>query len=151
MREFFKGWRRKAGCILLFVACLPTVLWVRSLLLDEGVVDIGTDGRYSISSAAGEIRIHCLIGKRYSLDFPRFRWYSIRLEADRSSVRWGFRRFGFGSGETTGHFGIDRWQVWTIPYRSLVTPLTVVAALLLCPRRNCPPRVLVASIGDWRS
>ena len=40
MREFFKNWRRKAGCVTLLVACAVMVAWIRSqnasdLLLQE--------------------------------------------------------------------------------------------------------------------
>jgi len=30
MGEFFKGWRRKAGCVTLVLACVMAVGWVRS-------------------------------------------------------------------------------------------------------------------------
>ena len=31
MRDFFKGWRRKVGCITLVMACLLISGWLRSL------------------------------------------------------------------------------------------------------------------------
>jgi hypothetical protein len=31
MREFFRGWRRKLGCVTLGLACVVTVFWLRSL------------------------------------------------------------------------------------------------------------------------
>lgn len=35
MREFFRGWRRKVGCVLLGVACVFLALWVRAHLVDD--------------------------------------------------------------------------------------------------------------------
>jgi hypothetical protein len=35
MREFFGGWRRKVGCVMLVMACVVTISWVRSRIRDE--------------------------------------------------------------------------------------------------------------------
>ena len=37
MRELFKGWRRKAGCVTLVMACVITSLWMRSYYLCDDV------------------------------------------------------------------------------------------------------------------
>ena len=37
MRDFFHGWRRKAGCVLLVVALVITLSWIRSLRSHESV------------------------------------------------------------------------------------------------------------------
>jgi hypothetical protein len=43
MREFFKGWRRKAGTVLLLMAVAFTAVWVRSRSIsDVLLVPIGT-------------------------------------------------------------------------------------------------------------
>ncbi len=35
MREFFRGWRRKVGCVTLVMACGLMGLWIRSGLMAE--------------------------------------------------------------------------------------------------------------------
>jgi hypothetical protein len=35
MREFFRGWRRKVGCVTLLIACVFAAGWVRSLRARE--------------------------------------------------------------------------------------------------------------------
>lgn len=35
MREFFRGWRRKMGCVTLVMACALMGLWLRSGVIDD--------------------------------------------------------------------------------------------------------------------
>lgn len=35
MREFFRGWRRRLGCITLLMAVVVTIGWVRSLFIGD--------------------------------------------------------------------------------------------------------------------
>jgi hypothetical protein len=35
MREIFRGWRRKIGCVMLVMTCVVTISWVRSCIQDE--------------------------------------------------------------------------------------------------------------------
>jgi hypothetical protein len=37
MKEFFHGWRRKAGAAGLVMACVLTILWVRSCIVIDNV------------------------------------------------------------------------------------------------------------------
>ena len=37
MREFFRGWRRKVGCVTLVMACAITLLWLRSRFQSEQI------------------------------------------------------------------------------------------------------------------
>jgi hypothetical protein len=48
MREFFRGWRRKAGCLLLLAACALLVLWFRTLRVED--VILSGDGKGTINS-----------------------------------------------------------------------------------------------------
>ena len=53
MREFFKGWRRKAGVILLVMACVVTAVWIRSsIVVDFMHFEIG-DRFYVVVSRRG--------------------------------------------------------------------------------------------------
>jgi len=35
MGDFFKGWRRKAGCVTLVMACTFAAAWVRSFIVED--------------------------------------------------------------------------------------------------------------------
>ncbi len=54
MGDFFRGWRRKAGCVTLVMACLAAGVWVRSfLIVDILHFEIGNrlycfDSRYGV-------------------------------------------------------------------------------------------------------
>lgn len=53
MSTFFHGWRRKLGCALLAMACVFTVLWVRScIVIDNFAVRIG-DRRLQVALHQG--------------------------------------------------------------------------------------------------
>ena len=48
MREFFRGWRRKAGCVTLVMAVALACLWVRGVVAPKSV-------KFQVGH-----RIHCL-------------------------------------------------------------------------------------------
>ena len=55
MREFFHGWRRKAGCVTLVMACVLAGLWVRTMIFaDQIVFNIG-ERTHLIASARSEV------------------------------------------------------------------------------------------------
>lgn len=64
MREFFKGWRRKVGCVTLLMALLLAVGWVRSYQDQEIVIEYrGQSANYFIHSREG---ILCGVGDQIS-------------------------------------------------------------------------------------
>lgn len=56
MREFFRGWRRKIGCIILLIAFVLSVIWVRSYLADDLLTIAVGGGQHGLSSINGEFR-----------------------------------------------------------------------------------------------
>jgi hypothetical protein len=57
MREFFRGWRRKAGVFTLVLACAVTALWVRSLSCCDHIHWVsGIDEVQIIESTSGLIQ-----------------------------------------------------------------------------------------------
>ena len=54
MRDFFHGWRRKAGCVTLVMACVLMVIWYRSYIVTD---DIGYafQDEYVLASKGGEL------------------------------------------------------------------------------------------------
>jgi len=71
MRDFFRGWKRKAGCVTLVTACLLMAGWVRSLGNAEliGVPLVG-DGALIIVSGYGYLWVGTgpEIGSRPSIE-----------------------------------------------------------------------------------
>ena len=51
MREFFRGWRRKVGCVTLVMAIAFTIGWVRSTIMADfvGAICDGTTTYYAVS------------------------------------------------------------------------------------------------------
>lgn len=59
MREFFRGWRRKVGCVTLVMACVLTTGWVRSIGQSHAVqFPLGRQIAQTIESTMGVIVFH---------------------------------------------------------------------------------------------
>ena len=50
MREFFHGWRRKAGCGLLLVSLVFMAAWMRSLVVSDHIEALGV---FAVSNKGG--------------------------------------------------------------------------------------------------
>jgi hypothetical protein len=103
MREFFRGWRRKAGCVALVVASVFAAAWCRNLATDDYVV-----------------------GFRGSLISTNGRFYVARqFNLDRRSLCWD-------SGPALFPKNMATFEIETLgaPY-SKVVPLTLLSAYLI--------------------
>ncbi|MDB5343031.1 MAG: hypothetical protein JWP89_1408 [Schlesneria sp.] len=147
MREFFHGWRRKAGCVALIMACVLMVGWFRSRLVQD------------------EIRISvCYANLFFNSCNSTLTWWQLSGLDSASpqcfALQWlthpeiRGRMFSFselvtleeGSSLTPTHVYVPREEQgaalvnWTVPYWSIVLPLTLLSAyLLLVPSRKRPP------------
>ena len=65
MREYFRGWRRKAGVVTLVVACLVTIVWMRS----QYFCDVAT------------VQYHARYHQAYSMN-GRIIWWSWDATSD---------------------------------------------------------------------
>lgn len=150
MREFFKPWRRKAGCVTLVMACVFMGVWVRS--------EITADWFYFSS---GEFTNEGLISFRGNLICNRFR-HSDKTGTPREViVERGESVWEFLFAHQLSNDDPFEWQQsWnicgickretaapefrltalTIPYWSIVVPLTLLSAYLLLSklRRTTP-------------
>jgi hypothetical protein len=131
MRDFFKGWRRKAGCVTLVMALAMVALWSRSYLTNDiGMLAVG-DWQHEFSSIDGEILWRCWrpVGIRPADGYERIPVNALQRVASVKGVHW-LSRF-------------DNSDTRRIAYWSLILPPTILAAvLLLWPRRKrlAPPR-----------
>ena len=163
MGDFFKGWRRKISLALLAVALLLTVPWMRSyVVFDEllvqppvGIDDIGPRLKHIVRSEDGAISWdrttnssgQAIISDTYVTSWNCYHRPPPSMVGIPSSQTIAFhwrRQFaGFDFGAATQH---SLWlrsysEFWTIPYWSLVLPLTLFSAylLLIKPRAAKPP------------
>ncbi|HEY4262812.1 MAG TPA: hypothetical protein VGM98_21815, partial [Schlesneria sp.] len=84
MHTFFHGWRRKAGCFMLVMACVVFVAWTRSMIIT-----------HTLSIHSGKQR-HRLVSYRgfawwESMNVtaaPQWRWISYRIQYDEDVGSW---------------------------------------------------------------
>ena len=148
MREFFHGWRRKAGVISLVMACLLMAAWVRSLSIhDHFELPIGTSLHYLLSRPSGlawgtETAVPAI---NYDAKFlwiaePMVSSVNTDPFAGMSKIHWrrdvgGFHFFTQIDEESI----IVQWSV--VPYWSLTMPMTLLSAYLILwkPRKRVTP------------
>ena len=120
MGEFFKGWRRKIGVMMLVMACVLTGLWLRSLSsYDRIYFPIGH-------------RTHLITSYKGGLAWSSWEYVD--------APEWGYRELPTPD-HTTFVELIDGWSSpsfsswnmrWrSVFYRQIVIPLTVLSACLL--------------------
>ena len=143
MREFLRGWKRKIGCITLMMACVFAAGWIRSShTADE--LWIGALGRqWCFISEMGYIHWHSyFVPPRYIGDSVSS--VPVSTAADRASFDrfWSNRLHNLAI--TTRYF-----IQGTVPYWSVVIPLTALSTFLLLskPRKSPQPKT-VPSIRD---
>lgn len=135
MREFFKGWRRKLGCVTLVIACVLAAGWIRSLTQHEGIsFRTGQMSDQSVISFQSAINWCWLDGSTDLDNFPSLHWSSVPHSRDLMVInpgrtwRWTFA--GIGIHDFT-YDGNATFAVLVIPYWLIVLPLTLLSAWLL--------------------
>jgi len=121
MGDFFHGWRRKAGCVLLVMATVLTALWLRSrTICDEVRFCVG--GHQNIIVSLDGCIVWCLWNEEW---FPTFRWYASEFGGLEIATVWG----------TINQSLVDMRELvllqWTVPYWALFPPMTLLSAYLL--------------------
>jgi hypothetical protein len=151
MREFFKGWRRKVGCVTLAMACVFMAGWVRSCIWgDTLMIPIG-ETWYEWLASGDE----CVVWGRHRCETRRddVATYHVFIPGgwidSLNYFEWRWRHWGFGVAENRN----DEMTCIVIPYPSIVMALTLLSAyLLLMQSRVAKPQVgeVVARV-DGRS
>ena len=155
MREFFRGWRRKAGCVTLVVACVGMVGGVRGYAVEDvwqpkyGMVVDGFQHapvQHHFRSSRYGITWH----KSKGLDDTSFGWVAgwstnslveaaqveVKIRGDIKS-RWSWGGFDFCYSEKDE----ARFLRLRIPYWSLVLPLTAISSWLLLSKPKKPAAI----------
>jgi hypothetical protein len=143
MREFFRGWRRKVGCVTLMVACILLCGWVRSRTK--------TDELRIYFSGMHPMVIHSTV-ESVAVTFPTERhlgnkpfglWWSTTepwpiSQRERPPITWQesweWRWLGITQIDKPYH------KALAVSYWSLVIPLTLLSAYLILwkPRKRSP-------------
>lgn len=152
MGEVFKGWRRKAGCVALMMACVLMGLWMRGYRVSDalsfGIDSAGND--VWLNSSRDGIRWERYFGAGGAWGWQQFpvprtgtvfpfddpKWLAI------CTIDWRWRACGFDFGEWhSKQKDTFRSYYWLIPYWSLVLPLTLLSAYLILwnPRKRTEP------------
>lgn len=123
MSEFLNGWRRKAGCITLVMACVLMTAWVRSRGIRDSLIFTDGDQQHLIISRRGRVTWETWqkVPLNLHLDLPNFFLEVGPIspnEPPELRTRW-----------IPGNFfhGPD----WDIPYWSVVLPLILLSGYLI--------------------
>lgn len=134
MRDIFRGWRRKTGCVLLLVACAAMVAWLRSYLVDTDSFTVATNRQ--IYSHNGSVSWNIIYPGVVTPDLWQFHAAITggeELEVVVPKFNWRWEVCGFVGSEMS-MYGQRIVQYW-VPYWSIATPLALIAAvLILWPR-----------------
>jgi hypothetical protein len=131
MREFFRGWRRKAGCVMLAMACLLTAAWIRSFALHD-VVAIPLWNSYTyVVSVNGDFAVELTYPVPAGAD-PF--WMTMRQDSDatifeflQDNIVWKWRGAGLAISKTSPGHTTD----YIVHYAWLTLPLTLLSAYLI--------------------
>lgn len=150
MREFFRGWKRKIGCMTLVMACVFMGAWIRG----HGTKDIIATGNGRglayhefNSSYQGIMWYSHTSDLGYQWDAG---WYRVRIFdresfnplaqfADEMAIDRRWQWLGFDCGQVHDPDSPSFKTSWfLIPYWSTTIPLTLISAFLLLskPRKS---------------
>lgn len=129
MSALFQGWRRRAGCALLVVACALMVAWLRSYLSADDVLRLTSNGQLYSHNGSVSWNMTSVDDAFANVSGPQFM---------RPRVIWRNEFFGFVGTEIV-IYGRRTIQYW-VPYWSFVTPLTLLSGyLILWKSRQASP------------
>src|SRR5882757_1087048 len=121
MREFFHGWRRKAGCVTLVMACMLMIGWMRSRVVHEGLALKCSEGFfYSMVSRDDTLHLVRAIYAQPETGQPFIQWIRIPRPAngqyftEMPFMKWRWQAAGFGVSDLTRPEA--NFTVWTFPY-----------------------------------
>jgi hypothetical protein len=143
MREFFRGWRRKAGVIALGMACAFMAGWGRSLTLVDHLQLPYRSHRVGLHSEDGRFICgyeHRLDGAEYSTDDAG--WYARKYErplVDPREYQFGLERLGFQCWAVPSA-GFERSFYFQVPYWSIVISFALLSARLIFIKHKPRPK-----------
>ena len=144
MREFFKGWRRKAGCGFLVLACTLAGAWVRGVYMHDGF-SIRSDEWHDVISFSREgvtwerYYTPSNIASKYGRFGSGWRSLPSTNHKDFGECTWRWNWYVFDCGECRDKvLVVYRRAFWRIPYLPPACSLTLLSAYLILwkPRKR---------------
>jgi|SRR5579871_1662137 len=131
MVEFFRGWQRKTGCVLLMLALAMLGMWIRSTVVSDTIVFPSTLRNHSLKSSHSLLS-WCTVERKAD----GFRWWSEILapddRKDPSLHLTEIREYAMLSKK--------RINISTTPYWAVTMPLIMLSAyLILCTGSRLDP------------
>lgn len=146
MRDFFRGWRRKAGCVTLGMACVFTAGWARSISTTDWIYVPVRQGEVGIITEPGTIVFAAGFGDSNFIHRP-IAWhsapFSVSSIVNNGVVTWIFRWHGLGVARRNADSDSFTWIV--VPHWIIVAPLTAISACLLLSK---PRTVAMTKTGE---
>ncbi len=155
MKEFFRGWRRKAGCITLMMACLFVTGWVRSFTIQD---------RVEFPRWSRDTIIYGIVSDSQSISWQREKrglklsppsdnWFRFSSRAQRTANTEVFHLFEYVDDQSICGFGRTYQEIdlgfsthtqtrYVIPYWFFVLSLTLLSAnlILRTPTKRVVPK-----------
>jgi hypothetical protein len=120
VREFFRGWRRKAGLMTLAMALLLMVAWTRSYSV-YSMLGFAVGGRqFMVQAGTGYVRWSGWSSRTAEPLISAWQTLTLNEDHERALI---VRQLAIDGSEDS--------VSWLIPYWSLVLPLTLLSAWLL--------------------
>jgi hypothetical protein len=147
MREFFRGWRRKAGCVALVMACVVTGCSLRARIVCDEFLFGNGHGAEIRAIGLHRVGIKWTVYEDPAVVFSAG-WnshpYAVGGDSFEKVLRehpreWEWRISGFSSGQIRNISSDgDRLTFQIVPYWFLIIPLTLLSAYLILwkPRKN---------------
>jgi len=155
MGEFFRGWKRKLGCVTLLMALVFMTLWVRSFEADYLVCYkqrclISVNGGLIFESPTQPSSIQSNRFLFLSRNLKKYKFIAAPFEAPTPEDKWRRQWAGFVIAEydvavtlANGTVLLETNRFYRVPYWSLTVPLTLISAFLLLskPRQSNPNKL----------
>lgn len=124
MRDFFKGWRRKAGCVTLVMAWGLTGMWMRSFVVEDYLL-IGRSRRWEYFLISSNSALCWNAHHGWDPDPGSEMWQTFNAKWSSYPLK-GYKPllFKWQGIEVASHYG-------TVPYSYAVLSLTLLSAYLI--------------------
>ena len=161
MMEFFRGWKRKVGTLILVMACLCAMGWVRSFTDQDVFVRLNNNETHLVVSMNGCVwweRIWPIMTPRQSRSFYKNSKTTVNSDNtwDDCDIHWNITGLGFdfrtySKWQAVGGVApyTQEYALWQLPYWSVTIPLTLISVwLLLSKSRSSTQKKIMEPEAD---
>ena len=134
---FLGGWRWKSGCVTLLMACACLGAWVRTYFANDRIWISPTGTGVRVRSMDSRIVVeqwHISGDSPWGIQFSKSTRPGKVTDLFLGEVLFDWEWMGFARGE----WSLMSVRLWTIPYWSIVFPLTIISTYVLLNRSRPP-------------